>query len=33
MDRMAEVYRRMETDGGKWAGNGELQATPVGRNP
>jgi len=30
MDRMAEVYRRLEANGGKWAGNGELQATPVG---
>jgi glycine dehydrogenase subunit 1 len=26
MDRMAEVYRRLEANGGHW----ELQATPVG---
>ena len=32
MDHMAEVYRRLEANGGKWAGNGELQATPVGSN-
>jgi hypothetical protein len=29
MDRMAEVYRKLEANGSKWAGNGELQATPV----
>jgi glycine dehydrogenase subunit 1 len=32
MDTMAEVYRRSEANGLKWAGNGELQATPVGSN-
>ena len=30
VDHMGEVYRRLESSGGKWAGNGELQATPVG---
>jgi len=30
IDRTAEVYRRLEANIGRWAGNGELQVAPVG---
>jgi glycine dehydrogenase subunit 1 len=32
IDRMSQLYRRFATNGGKWAGNGELQAASVNSN-